>query len=497
MPRRSGSVKGKVAALRTMHATCLDDAREFLCYGGAVSSPVLQKDPDPVSHSPAKPLCSSRSIGLQGTVQVPGDKSISHRSLMLGAAAVGQTEITGLLESADVHATARAMAAFGAKVERHQDDRWTVSGMGAGGFISPKQPIDFGNAGTGVRLAIGLASTNPIIAEFTGDASLCKRPMGRVTRPLAEFGARFESADGERLPLKLTGAATPIPLRYELPVASAQVKSAILLGALNVPGRTTVIEPVATRDHTERMLQAFGAELDIAESGQGREISLNGPAELVRQSITVPADPSSAAFPIVAALITEGSDVTLPNVMMNPTRTGLLGVLKAMGGEIEIVSSRETGGDTLADLRVRYSRLKGIVVDPDIAPSMIDEYPVLAVAAACADGQTEMRGLEELRVKESDRLAAVVAGLEANGVEVSYGEDWLIVTGAGAKAPEGGGTVKTHMDHRIAMAFLMLGLVSEQPVTVDDGEMIGTSFPDFVGLMNKSGAQIQEPEFSE
>lgn len=410
---------------------------------------------------------------------------------MLGAVSIGETEITGLLESADVHGTARAMAAFGARVERHQDGRWTVNGLGTGGLLEPRQPIDFGNAGTGVRLAIGLASTCPIQADFIGDESLCKRPMGRIMTPLKEFGAQFKAAGGERLPLRVIGAKDPIPIEYTLPVASAQVKSAILLGGLNVPGRTTVIETVPTRDHTERMLKAFGADLETVHTERGQEIILNGPAELSGQKVTVPADPSSAAFPMVAALLTEGSDLTLPNMMMNPTRTGLLGVLKSMGGNIEVLNSHEAGGETLADIRVRSSRLKGVSVDAEIAPSMIDEYPILAVAAACADGETEMRGLGELRVKESDRLAAIVDGLTANGVNVRFGEDWLVVEGHGSDRPAGGGTVATHLDHRIAMAFLVLGLVSKKPVIVDDGEMIGTSFPGFVEMMQHAGAHIE------
>ncbi len=296
-----------------------------------------------MSHATPTPLKASRSGGLTGTFQVPGDKSISHRALMLGAVSIGETTISGLLESADIHGTARAMAAFGARVERHQDGRWTVNGLGTGGLMEPKMPIDFGNAGTGVRLAIGLASTCPIQAKFTGDQSLCKRPMGRIMDPLSQFGTRFEATDGDRLPLQMTGATSPIPQEYTLPVASAQVKSALLLGALNVPGRTTVVEPVPTRDHTERMLAAFGADLDIKHTERGREVSLNGPAELSGQAVTVPADPSSAAFPMVAALITEGSDITLPNMMMNETRTGLLGVLRRMGGDIEVNNTRFAG----------------------------------------------------------------------------------------------------------------------------------------------------------
>ena len=409
---------------------------------------------------------------------------------MLGAVSIGETKVSGLLESADVHATARAMAAFGARVERHRDGTWTVQGLGTGGLQTPGLEIDFGNAGTGVRLCIGLASTSPIEARFTGDASLCKRPMGRVITPLEQFGTRFEASDGGRLPLRMIGAQTAIPFTYELPVASAQVKSAILLGALNCAGTTTVIEPVATRDHTERMLRAFGAKLDVEATDTGNAINLHGHAELTGQEVTVPADPSSAAFPIVAALITEGSDIVLPNVMMNETRTGLLEVLKQMGGNIETLSTNDTGGETLAELRVRSSKLHGVTVSPELAPSMIDEFPVLAAAAACAEGETHMSGLEELRVKESDRLAAIVAGLERNGVQVTSGEDWMTVTGAGSGRPKGGGTVETHLDHRIAMAFLVLGMASEDPVTVDDGDIIGTSFPDFAGLMNGCGANI-------
>jgi 3-phosphoshikimate 1-carboxyvinyltransferase len=446
-----------------------------------------------VSGVHAKPLRSHRSGPLEGEIIVPGDKSISHRSLLLGAVAEGETTIDGLLESEDVHATARAMAAFGARVERHRSGRWTVQGLGARGLQEPTQPIDFGNAGTGVRLTIGLAAPYPISATFTGDASLSKRPMGRIITPLEAMAARFDAADGGRLPLTLHGANSPKAINYELPVASAQVKSAILLAGLNTPGETIILEPTLTRDHTERMLTAFGAELSITIKDGCRQITLNGPAHLSGQHISVPADPSSAAFPIIAALITEGSNITLPGVMLNATRTGLLGVLTQMGAEIETHNERETGGETVADLTIRHSSLKGTSVAPEIAPSMIDEYPALAVAAACASGVTEMRGLGELRVKESDRLEAVAAGLEANGIQVETGDDWMRVHGTGAP-PVGGGTVQTHMDHRIAMSFLMLGLAAQKPVTVDDGEIIATSFPDFTGLMTSAGANFSHPD---
>ncbi|MGI9482694.1 MAG: 3-phosphoshikimate 1-carboxyvinyltransferase [Hyphomicrobiales bacterium] len=444
--------------------------------------------------SKTKPLRSRRKGKLSGHITVPGDKSISHRSLMLGAIAAGDTVIEGLLESEDVHATARAMAAFGARIERHRNGRWTVAGLGEKGLQQPSLAIDFGNAGTGVRLAIGLMSTTAIRAEFTGDASLTKRPMGRIIQPLEKMGTRFDASEGNRLPAIVRGAVHPSAITYELPVASAQIKSAILLAALNTPGATTVVEPVPTRDHTERMLRAFGGAPEISTGEDGaRFITINGPVKLEGQNVAVPADPSSAAFPIVAALITDGSEITLPGVMMNDTRSGLIGVLREMGADISIENERPAGGETVADLTVHSSELHGIKVSPDVAPSMIDEYPVLAVAAACANGVTEMHGLEELRVKESDRLSAIAEGLAANGVKVETGDDWLKVYGTGS-APDGGGTVATHLDHRIAMAFLVLGLATESPVTVDDGDTIATSFPDFVGLMERAGAAIEEVE---
>ncbi|MGE3875806.1 MAG: 3-phosphoshikimate 1-carboxyvinyltransferase [Parvibaculaceae bacterium] len=438
--------------------------------------------------SPPAPLRSRPSQALEGHVRVPGDKSISHRSLMLGAVAVGETRASGLLEGEDVVNTAKAMQALGAKVTREADGLWRIRGVGVSGLMSPEGDLDFGNSGTGVRLALGLMAATPLTARCIGDASLSKRPMGRVTVPLREIGARFETAEGGRLPLTLHGARDAVPITYRLPVASAQVKSAVLLAGLNAPGRTTVIEPVATRDHTERMLKAFGAELAVEHKDDGRHIHITGQRELKAQSIDVPADPSSAAFPMVAALITEGSDITIANVMLNATRTGLITTLVEMGGDIAILNRRLAGGEEVGDLRVRSSRLRGVRVPRARAPSMIDEYPALAVAAAFAQGTTHMEGLDELRVKESDRLAAVEAGLQANGVAARSGPDWLEVEGG---TPRGGGTVATHLDHRIAMAFLVMGLAARQGVAVDDGAVIATSFPNFLALMNGMGCRIE------
>lgn len=437
--------------------------------------------------SPA-PLQSSASQSLKGRLRVPGDKSISHRSLLLGAIAVGETRASGLLEGEDVVNTARAVEALGAQVKRTDDGVWHVQGVGVSGLMSPKGDLDFGNSGTGVRLALGLMASTPLTARCIGDASLSRRPMGRVTVPLSEIGARFETAEGGRLPLTLHGARHAVPITYTLPVASAQVKSAVLLAGLNIPGRTTVIEPVATRDHTERMLKAFGADIAIESLADGRHITITGQRELKAQVIDVPADPSSAAFPIVAALITPGSDITIENVMLNETRTGLITTLIEMGGDITIENKRLAGGEDVGDLRVRSSKLKGITVPAGRAPSMIDEYPALAVAASFAEGTTHMAGLDELRVKESDRLAAVEAGLNANGVATRSGPDWLEVEGGKV---QGGGLVATHLDHRIAMSFLVMGLASVKPVRVDDGAMIATSFPNFSGLMNGLGCRIE------
>ena len=406
------------------------------------------------------PLRASRSPGLTGRVTVPGDKSISHRALMLSALCIGRSTIAGLLESEDVIATAHAMAALGANVERTSDGVWHVDGVGVAGLSQPEREIDFGNAGTGVRLCAGLVASSPISVRFTGDASLRSRPMGRIITPLEGFGAAFEAEIPGRLPLTVHGARNPVPTTYELPVASAQVKSAVLLAALNTPGTTSVIETVPTRDHTERMLRAFGAEIETRPEGNKSRISVTGQRELTPCHVDVPADPSSAAFPLVTGLICENSEITVENVMLNQTRTGLITTLREMGGDITISNQRQAGGEDVGDVTVRSSALKGVEVPAERAPSMIDEYPVLAVAASFANGTTRMKGLEELRVKESDRLSAVAAGLAQNGVVHRAGDDWLEVDGG---AVPGGGTVETHLDHRIAMAFAVMGLASEKP----------------------------------
>ena len=440
--------------------------------------------------SSTTPLIAEPSPGLSGTVSAPGDKSISHRALILGALTVGETRITGLLEGADVAATAAAMRALGADILREGPGQWAVHGVGIGGLSEPAQALDFGNSGTGARLVMGVVAGHPITATFTGDASLSRRPMGRVIAPLSEIGALFHAREGGRLPLTLTGAATALPITYALPVASAQVKSAVLLAGLNAPGQTVVIEPAPTRDHTERMLRAFGAEVETEDGPRGvTVVKLTGQPELKPCAIQVPGDPSSAAFLVVAALTVPGSDITVEGVMLNPHRAGLYATLMEMGGDIEITNQREAGGEPIADLRVRSSALKGVEVPPARAPSMIDEYPVLAVAAAFAEGKTALRGLGELRVKESDRLAATAAGLHINGVKAEELEDGLIIAGRGGAVP-GGGLVATDMDHRIAMAFLIMGLGAQKPVRVDDGSMIATSFPDFLLLMHRLGALI-------
>ncbi|OLY46421.1 3-phosphoshikimate 1-carboxyvinyltransferase [Bartonella apis] len=437
------------------------------------------------------PATSKKSADLSGHIRIPGDKSISHRSLMFGALASGETRISGLLEGEDVIHTANAMRAMGATITK-DNDVYVIHGTGNGCLLEPEQPLDFGNAGTGARLTMGLVGTYAMKTRFIGDASLSKRPMGRILDPLRLMGVQVEASEGDRLPLTLWGAVTPNPITYRVPMASAQVKSAVLLAGLNTPGITTVIEPVMTRDHTEKMLVGFGADLEVETDSEGvRYIHLEGQGELHGQVITVPGDPSSAAFPIVAALITEGSDITIENVLLNPTRTGLIITLLEMGADISFENKRQTGGEEVADIHVRSSQLKGVKVPKERAPSMIDEYPVLAVAAAFAEGKTIMEGLAELRVKESDRLAAVANGLKKNGVDCEEGKDFLIVTGDPSAKNIGGGTVTTHLDHRIAMSFLVLGLGAAKPVTIDDKRMIATSFPEFMGLMAKLGAHIE------
>ncbi len=443
-------------------------------------------------HGDAQPMTSAKCGPLKGTASVPGDKSISHRSLIFGAMAVGETRISGLLEGQDVLDTAKAMQAFGATVTRHGEGSWSVNGVGVGGFQEPSDVIDCGNSGTGVRLIMGCMATTAMTATFTGDASLRKRPMGRVTDPLALFGAQAYGRKGGRLPMTLVGAANPVPVRYALPVASAQVKSAVLLAGLNAPGQTVVIEREPTRDHSERMLLGFGAELTVEKCAEGNVITLTGRPELRPQTVAVPRDPSSAAFPVCAALIVEGSDIFVPGVSQNLTRNGLYLTLVEMGAEIEFQNPREEGGEPVADLRVRFSgNMVGIEVPPERAPSMIDEYPILSVVAAFATGKTVMRGVKELRVKESDRIDAMARGLEANGVKIEEDEDTLIVHGLGAGGMPGGATCATHLDHRIAMSFLVAGMAAQKPVAVDDASPIVTSFPIFESLMNGLGADIR------
>ncbi len=427
---------------------------------------------------------------LGGALTAPGDKSISHRALMFGALAVGRTTIAGLLEGEDVRSTGAAVAALGARVERQGPGEWQVDGVGVGGLAEPETVLDLGNSGTGARLLMGLVAGHPISATFTGDASLSGRPMGRVTKPLQQMGARFQGREGDRLPMTVTGPETVMPITYDSPVASAQVKSAILLAGLNAPGITTVREPKPSRDHTENMLRQFGAEVVSEPDGAGRIVRLTGQPELSPQQIVVPGDPSSAAFAAVAALLSTGSNVTIRNVGINPLRAGLFDVLKAMGGQIAFADERSQGGEPVADLVIRGDRLNGTIAPPDNAAAMIDEYPILCVAAALAQGQTVMRGIEELRVKESDRIARMVEGLRAAGVSVEEHEDGMTVTGPDGKPPAGGCTIDAGHDHRIAMSFLVLGLFCEKPITVTGAETIATSYPDFVGHMTGLGAQI-------
>lgn len=436
-------------------------------------------------------MTSRKCTGLSGVVEVPGDKSISHRSLIFGAMAVGKTEISGLLEGQDVLDTAKAMEAFGASVTNHGDGNWTVHGVGVGGFSEPDGVIDCGNSGTGVRLIMGAMATHDITATFTGDASLNKRPMARVTDPIALFGAEAYGRKGGRLPMTIVGAKHPVPVRYTVPMPSAQVKSAVMLAGLNAPGETVIIEKEATRDHTERMLVGFGAEVNVETSVEGRVITLQGYPELKPQTISVPRDPSSAAFPVCAALITEGSDILVPNIGLNPTRAGLYTTLREMGADLVFENERLEGGEPVADLRAKFSpNMKGIEVPPDRAASMIDEYPILSVVASFAEGDTIMRGVKELRVKESDRIDAMAKGLRTNGMDIDEGEDWWIIHGKGMGNVPGGGLAETFLDHRIAMSFLILGMGSEKPVRIDDGGPIVTSFPNFEPLMTTLGAKL-------
>lgn len=440
----------------------------------------MNDSPTPKRFAPQGPL--------RGTIRVPGDKSISHRSLMFGALAVGETKVSGLLEGHDVLATADALRAMGAAIERTGEGEWSIHGVGVGGLLQPDQAIDMGNSGTSTRLLMGLIASHGIKVAFTGDASLSGRPMGRVIEPLSQMGASFEASAGGRLPLIMAGCLPAVPIEYRLPVASAQVKSAVLLAGLNTPGITCVIEPVPTRDHTERMLKGFGADLTVEEIGGERIIRIRGDAELSPQEITVPGDPSSAAFFIVAALIVQGSDLTIENVGLNATRAGLITVLQQMGGNIELLNKRDVGGEPVADLRVRHSQLTGVEVDPAIAPSMIDEFPVLFVAASVAKGRTITSGLDELRVKESDRLAAMAAALKAAGANIAEQTDGLVINGTGGE-PLRGTTetaITTHLDHRIAMSMAIAGLACKGGIDVDDTRPIATSFPTFEELLESA-----------
>lgn len=439
-----------------------------------------------------KPMSAHAAGPLAGTAAVPGDKSISHRAVILGAVAQGETEISGLLEGEDVLASIAAARALGASIG-NSGPIWRIRGTGNGALLAPDAPLDFGNSGTGCRLFMGLLGAYDFASTFTGDASLSKRPMNRVLDPLRTMGCQvLQAGEGGTLPVTLRGAPVANPVEYRLPVASAQVKSAVLLAGLNTPGITSVIETVPTRDHTERMLAGFGAQIEISPAADGvSRISIEGQGRLVGQRLEVPCDPSSTAFVVVAALLVPGSDIEIGGVLMNPTRTGLLDTLMEMGGDIEIANRRGSGGEEIADLRIRHSALRGIEVPAERAASMIDEYPVLSVAAALAEGETVMRGVGELRVKESDRLAAMEAGLLANGVACQTGGDWMRVTGSPGGKGLGGAKVTTHLDHRIAMSFLVMGMASEKAVTIDDAAPIDTSFPGFVDLMNGLGARIE------
>jgi len=441
----------------------------------------------------AKALRARRSGALRGHAKIPGDKSISHRALILGGLAVGETRVEGLLEADDVLRTAAAMRVLGAEVVADGAGAWRIYGRGVGGLSEPQDVIDFGNSGTGSRLVMGAIATTPMTAVFTGDASLRRRPMGRVLRPLAAFGAEYFARDDEYMPLAVRGSERPLAIEYEVTIPSAQVKSALLLAALNAPGRTRITQRECTRDHTEKMLRAFGAHVLVETLAEGEAIELEGECELRPASIVVPADPSSAAFAIVAATIVPGSDVTIPSVLLNPRRAGFIDVLKEMGANIIVENLRESGGETIGDLKVRHALLQSVDVAPERAPSMIDEYPVLAIAAAFADGRSKMSGLEELIVKETDRLAATVKVLLACGVRAQAEGGQMVIEGRGTLGVPGGARIAAEMDHRIAMSFLTLGLASRDPVSIDDTSMIGTSFPSFESLMRDLGADLSVP----
>ena len=461
----------------------------------AIAERRCQKPPPMHGHLP-RPASFSAPGPLSGIVAVPGDKSISHRALMFSALAVGESSVEGLLTGEDVLATASALRAMGAQIERGEDDVWHIHGVGVGGLLQPETALDMGNSGTSTRLLMGLVASHPITVTFTGDASLSKRPMNRVIEPLSLMGADVTASpgangEGGRLPLMLRGLCPAVPIEYRLPVASAQVKSAVLLAGLNAPGITRVIEPIPTRDHSERMLAGFGAELSFDTGPDGaRIISIRGEAELRPQHIVVPGDPSSAAFPVVAALLVPGSEVTVTNVGLNPTRAALFDVLRMMGGDIAFTNQREVGGEPVADIVVRSSTLKGIETPVETVAAMVDEYPILFVAAAMAEGRTVARGLEELRVKESDRIAVMAEGLRAIGARVEELEDGMIIDGTGGEKFAGGATIAARLDHRIAMSFAVAGLVSKAPVTIDDMSPVATSFPSFTDLMTALGAQI-------
>ncbi len=443
-----------------------------------------------MSHA-SQPLSSHKANSIKGELAVPGDKSISHRALMLGGMAIGKTTIRGLLEGEDVLNTAKALSQMGVQSGTNADGSWWVQGVGVGGLLEPDNVLDLGNSGTSTRLLMGLVGSYGFTTFFTGDDSLRKRPMARVTIPLQQMGVGFHGRSAGRLPLAVIGTSSPIPITYSLPVASAQVKSAVLLCGLNTAGITTVIEPTPTRDHTETMLEHFGAKITYAKNKEGKNvIHLHGQPELVAKDIDVPADPSSAAFPVAAALITPGSNLLVKNVCINPLRAGFYDTVREMGGDVVYENERMQAGEKVADIRVKHSALKGVHVPASRAASMIDEYPVLSVLAAFASGTTTMDGLSELRVKESDRLAMIASGLSACSVEHEIKGETLIVNGNG-QAPKGGANIATAMDHRIAMSFLVMGLASEQPVNIDDGSFINTSFPNFVGLMNNLGASIR------